>query len=163
MMKKIYLWGIGLLLAGQISCKNNQNKGVLSTSEPQVDSTEIGGLHENDSWESLMSPEKWRGYNQDTLPANWQISDSLISCFGMAGDVGGDIISTKMYENFELSWSWKISPEGNSGVFYHVIRRPHLSFTLSDCTGVSAFGRRWLSFSHRGLAKNRGQLRHAYC
>jgi len=49
MMKKIYLWGIGLLLAGQISCKNNQNKGVLSNSETQVVSTEIGGLHENDS------------------------------------------------------------------------------------------------------------------
>ena len=120
-MKKIYLWGIGLLLAGQISCKNNPNKEALSNSNFANSSAEIGDLNKNNSWESLMSPEKWRGYNQGSLPSNWQISDSLISCFGLAGDVGGDIISTKIYGNFELSWSWKISPEGNSGVFYHVI------------------------------------------
>ena len=120
-MKKIYLWGIGLLLAGQISCKNNPNKEALSNSASQASSIEMEDLNVNDSWEFLMAPEKWRGYNQPSLPSNWQISDSLISCFGMAGDMGGDIISTKMYENFELSWSWKISPEGNSGVFYHVI------------------------------------------
>lgn len=120
-MKKIYLWSIGLLLAGQFSCKNNQNKVVLSNSEPIVGLTDVEDLNKIDSWESLMSAEKWRGYNQASLPSNWQISDSIISCLGLAGDVGGDIISTKMYENFELSWSWKISPEGNSGVFYHVI------------------------------------------
>ena len=96
-MKKIYLWGIGLLLAGQISCKNNPNKEALSNSNFANSSAEIGDLNKNNSWESLMSPEKWRGYNQGSLPSNWQISDSLISCFGLAGDVGGDIISTKIY------------------------------------------------------------------
>ena len=78
-------------------------------------------INKTEKWESLMDATKWRGYNQDSLPSNWQISDSLISCYGMAGDVGGDIISTRQYANFEFSWQWKISPEGNSGVFYHVV------------------------------------------
>lgn len=72
-------------------------------------------------WESLMDASKWRAYNQNILPSNWSITDSLISCFGKAGDLGGDIISIQKYANFEFSWEWKISSEGNSGVFYHVI------------------------------------------
>jgi hypothetical protein len=96
-----------------ISCKevkktqSDQSNTLLKVAEPE--------------WESLMDATKWRAYNQNILPANWSITDSLISCFGKAGDMGGDIISTQKYANFEFSWEWKISSEGNSGVFYHVI------------------------------------------
>jgi hypothetical protein len=31
---------------------------------------------------------------------------------------GGDIITTGTYANFELTLEWKISPGGNSGIFY---------------------------------------------
>src|SRR5437870_3792288 len=34
--------------------------------------------------------------------------------------VGFDLISDSSYQNFELSWSWKISEAGNSGVKYNV-------------------------------------------
>ncbi|MFT4790424.1 MAG: hypothetical protein ACI9KR_000021 [Arcticibacterium sp.] len=96
-----------------ISCKevkktqSDQSNTLLKVAEPE--------------WESLMDATKWRAYNQNILPTNWSITDSLISCFGKAGDMGGDIISTQKYANFEFSWEWKISSEGNSGVFYHVI------------------------------------------
>jgi hypothetical protein len=96
-----------------MSCKevkktqSDQSNTLLKAAEPE--------------WESLMDASKWRGYNQNILPTNWSITDSLISCFGKAGDMGGDIISTQKYANFEFSWEWKISSEGNSGVFYHVI------------------------------------------
>tara|TARA_B110000503_G_scaffold25003_1_gene39474 strand:- start:511 stop:1197 length:687 start_codon:yes stop_codon:yes gene_type:complete len=96
-----------------MSCKevkktqSDQSNILLKAAEPE--------------WESLMDATKWRAYNQNILPTNWSIADSLISCFGKAGDMGGDIISTQKYANFEFSWEWKISSEGNSGVFYHVI------------------------------------------
>lgn len=73
------------------------------------------------AWESLMDPDKWRGFQQDSLPNNWHITDSLISFYGTELGQGGDIISVLTYANFELKWQWKISPQGNSGVFYHVI------------------------------------------
>jgi hypothetical protein len=96
-----------------MSCKevkktqSDQSNTLLKTAAPE--------------WESLMDASKWRAYNQNLLPSNWSITDSLISCFGKAGDLGGDIISIQEYTNFEFSWEWKISLEGNSGVFYHVI------------------------------------------
>ncbi|MCK0158333.1 DUF1080 domain-containing protein [Cellulophaga sp. F20128] len=72
-------------------------------------------------WVSLTNATDWRGYNKEELPDNWSIKDGIIECFGKAGDVGGDVISTKTYDNFELVFEWKISKVGNSGVFYHVV------------------------------------------
>jgi len=96
-----------------MSCKEGKKKPADQSNEHLASAAP--------EWESLMDATKWRAYNQNTLPSNWSISDSLISCYGMAGDVGGDIISKQQYANFEFYWEWKISPEGNSGVFYHVI------------------------------------------
>jgi hypothetical protein len=40
---------------------------------------------------------------------------------GLGGDIGGDIVSDGEYENFILKWDWKLGPNGNSGVMYHVL------------------------------------------
>ena len=37
---------------------------------------------------------------------------------------GGDIYTAQEYENYELSWEWKISPAGNSGLKYRVAKYP---------------------------------------
>lgn len=72
-----------------------------------------------------MDANAWRGYNQDSLPHNWEIRDGIIECFGKAGDMGGDIITNEQFDNFELQLEWKISKGGNSGIFYHVVESPH--------------------------------------
>src|SRR5258708_4484298 len=56
----------------------------------------------------------WRGYRKDSLPAGWQVVDGALTRVGP----GGDIITTGTYANFELTLEWKISPGGNSGIFY---------------------------------------------
>ena len=56
----------------------------------------------------------WRGYRQQTLPAGWQVKDGALT--RVAG--GGDIITDEQFKNFELALEWKISPGGNSGIFY---------------------------------------------
>jgi hypothetical protein len=65
----------------------------------------------------------WRGFNKTTFPAGWVIDSGTLKALGVAeGDTGGDIVYEKeSFEFFELVWDWKISPGGNSGVFYHVI------------------------------------------
>lgn len=74
-----------------------------------------------ETWVALNSAGDWRGYNQQELPPNWQLKDGILECLGQAGDVGGDIISTETYDNFEFAFEWKIGKGGNSGVFYHVV------------------------------------------
>jgi hypothetical protein len=47
----------------------------------------------------------------------WKISGGWLQCLGKGG---GDIISTAAYEQFELTWEWKLENGGNSGVKYFV-------------------------------------------
>lgn len=62
----------------------------------------------------------WRSFQNDSLKA-WAVEDE---CIAKVGD-GNDIMTKDEYENFELKLEWKISPEGNSGVFYHVVEGNH--------------------------------------
>ena len=64
----------------------------------------------------------WHAFNKPGKVENWTIIDGTLVCLGAAEwDTGGDIVSDDEYENFELSWDWKIDKGGNSGVMYHVI------------------------------------------
>ena len=62
------------------------------------------------------STEGWRGHGKDAFPEEgWIIEDSTLRC--VAGTGGGNIIYDRKFSNFELSFEWKISEAGNSGVF----------------------------------------------
>jgi hypothetical protein len=72
----------------------------------------------------------WRGLGYDSVPtAHWKIENGSIRKLA-DGQVprlpdgqpasGGDLMTRETYRNFELSWDWKISRAGNSGVKYNV-------------------------------------------
>lgn len=64
----------------------------------------------------------WHGFNKTGDIKNWQIEDGALVCLGAAADAhGGDIVTDNEYENFMLSWDWKMTTGGNSGVMYHVV------------------------------------------
>ncbi len=72
----------------------------------------------------------WRGLGYDSVPtAHWKIENGAIRKLA-DGQVprlpdgqpaaGGDLMTRDTYRDFELSWEWKISRAGNSGVKYDV-------------------------------------------
>lgn len=70
-----------------------------------------------DGWELLFdgtSMEGWRGYGRDHLPAGWDARDGALTRVGP----GGDIVTDRVFEDFELSLEWRVEVGGNSGVFY---------------------------------------------
>lgn len=108
--------GISLLAISLIACTNkNTKKDTVTSEQPE---TETG-------WISLFDGKTlngWHGFNKTGEVKNWTIEDSALVCLGAAhGDTGGDIVSDKEFENFELTWDWKITKGGNSGVMYHVV------------------------------------------
>ena len=69
------------------------------------------------------SLEGWRGYGKDEVPTRWSIDDGCLKFSGTGTGEGqqgngGDIIFAHKFKNFELSFDWKVSKGGNSGVFY---------------------------------------------
>jgi hypothetical protein len=56
----------------------------------------------------------WRGYQQKSMPAGWSVVDGTLA----KSTTVGDIVSVDQFGDFELMIDWKISPGGNSGIFY---------------------------------------------
>lgn len=68
-------------------------------------------------WRPLFdgtSTAAWRGYHEQIFPPGWRIVDGTLTKTGSVHD----IITRDQFGNFELALDWKLSPGGNSGVFY---------------------------------------------
>jgi len=71
----------------------------------------------------------WRGYKMQTMPPGWSVVDGILTrvkggAGGKGAGGGDDIVTTEEFASFELSLEWKLVPNGNSGVLYHVSEEP---------------------------------------
>jgi len=62
----------------------------------------------------------WRVFRAGEPDKGWKVKDGALS---PDPKTSKDIISTDQFGDFELSFQWKISPKGNSGVMFHVIEQ----------------------------------------
>src|SRR5688500_5489165 len=117
----------GLIITGtamvMIACNNSDSKADAGKDTTATATTNVAETE----WVSLFDGKTlsgWHGYNKTGEIKNWTIEDSAMVCLGTAqGDTGGDIVTDKEFEDFELAWEWKITKGGNSGVMYHVIEK----------------------------------------
>ncbi len=113
-MKSIFLFIIAIAVA---SC--NQASKAPAETETTETAKEPVSLFDGQTLQG------WHGFNKTGEITNWMVEDGAMVCLGAAeGDIGGDIVSDAEYENFELTWEWKVTPGGNSGVMYHVVEDP---------------------------------------
>ncbi|GAB1414997.1 DUF1080 domain-containing protein [Paludibacter sp.] len=116
MRKTFYFLTIILASMNIIACagpskkQNKKNNDAKETSEwiTLFDGTSLDG---------------WRGYNRKDVPGAWSIDNGALKISGSgqgeAGNKdGGDIIFDRKFKNFELTFEWKVSKGGNSGIFY---------------------------------------------
>lgn len=113
-MKKL----IVLLIAiSFFNCKNEKDQAKKEM-EKEV---EVETTQKND-WVMLFdgsSFDNWRGYGSESMHPEWTIEgDAMVFTPGEEG--GKNIITKGTYTNFMLSLEWKISENGNSGIFWGV-------------------------------------------
>ena len=86
------------------------------------------GITSKSGWVSLFDGKTlkgWHNYNKTGPVNSWAVTHGTLVCLGETpGATGGDIVTDKVYGNFELEWSWKVEKGSNSGVMYHVIESP---------------------------------------
>ena len=113
-MKKLIIL---LMAVAFFGCKNEKDQAKKEM-EKEV---EVETTQEND-WVMLFdgsSFDNWRGYGSDTMHPEWTLDgDTMLFTPGEEG--GKNIISKGTYTNFMLSLEWKISENGNSGIFWGV-------------------------------------------
>ena len=83
-------------------------------------------------WRLLFDGETtagWRGYNLDAFPdTGWAVVDGALVVGATATDpdvpIGGDIVTTESFTDFDLRFEFMLSEVANSGVLYRVIEEP---------------------------------------
>jgi len=61
--------------------------------------------------------EQWVTVRGEAVQSGWSFEDGALKCEGRGA---GLLLTKQNYRNFELSWEWKISAGGNSGIKYRV-------------------------------------------
>jgi hypothetical protein len=73
-----------------------------------------------EGWRLLFdgkSLDGWRGYKTETIGEGWSVQDNAIV---LNKAKAGDLMTKEEFGDFELSFEWKITEGGNSGVIYRV-------------------------------------------
>jgi hypothetical protein len=73
-------------------------------------------------WKLLFDGQSvngWRGFRKSGFPTQgWLVEDGWLKC--VAGGRGGDIVTHEEFEDFELSWEWRLPAKANNGVKYFI-------------------------------------------
>ncbi len=112
-MKKLNYFNLLILTLVTFSCISVTEKqnNVLTKQEIK------------DGWKLLFdgkSMDQWVMFKTGDPVTGWKVIDGEMQNSGTDSDHSGDIITEDDYENFELDIEWKINPQSNSGIFYHV-------------------------------------------
>lgn len=112
-MKKSFLITLAILTTTFAFSQKNDRNNILTEKEAAQ------------GWQLLFDGHSlagWKGYNSEQVFSCWSVKNGELICQGEGGsETAGDIITTQKFDNFELSIEWSISPQGNSGIFYHVL------------------------------------------
>jgi hypothetical protein len=108
----------------------------------------------------------WRGLGMSGPPAgHWTVEDGTIKKIATKNvpmvdgkrQPGGDLITDKLYHNFELEWDWKMTPVGNSGLKYNVSEQLSLAGgkTAAELSPSTAQNRAALGFEYQMIDDDR--------
>ena len=88
----------------------------------------LTGDEKKAGWQLLFDGKTTNGWHTYGLTATrgWEVQNGELIALGQAGPEGSanDIVTDREFENFDLTLEWKISPGGNSGVFFNVVEDP---------------------------------------
>lgn len=115
------LAGIALLvalpLAASFQVTSARDAGM---SQGQGAQSPPGARSAGDDWQVLFDGsdlDAWRGYATGTVPEGWRMDGDTLHFAGGRGD----IMTRESFGSFDLRLEWKISPGGNSGIFYRAV------------------------------------------
>lgn len=100
---------------------------ITSCSSPKAKDNELSREEKEQGYELLFDGKTlngWHVYNQGKISSTWVAENGELKCLPGTDERHGDLITDQDFENYELIFDWKISKEGNSGVFINVFERP---------------------------------------
>ncbi|QDV09356.1 Trehalose utilization [Planctomycetes bacterium Poly30] len=100
----------GLLTRGTEWAATGTVRDVRTAPAPLTDAEKADG------WISLMDRAAWRSFSGSATPAGWNFNGETIVREANAGD----IVTNELFGDFELTFDWKTTVAGNSGLKYRI-------------------------------------------
>lgn len=133
----IKLFVLGCLLMG---CKEKVKKDTPTwrTKKAAIENqvhNQVLDVEKEQGWQLLFDGKTldgWHLYNKpdSTHLSAWEVKDGMLYCNALDETrVFGDLVTDKVYENFELTFEWQMALRGNGGVFINVQEAPEFSAT----------------------------------
>jgi len=169
------LIAIGILaVAGLAACRSGAPSGAdtlpASASQSSVPN-QLTAAERQAGWRLLFDGRTlagWRGLGYPNVPAgHWTVEDGAIEKVATASVLagpdgrrppGGDLMTVATFGDFELSWDWKMSPAGNSGMKYNVseeLSGGQASNVLRPATGTSGVSHSAIGFEYQMIDDDR--------
>lgn len=102
-----------------IGCHSPNTATTISANNPDTTSKMV--------WQNLSDSNdlQWHTYGKNELTKAWRFEGNTLHLRSAVKDGwqtkdGGDIVTNKEYENFDLQLEWKISEGENSGIMFYV-------------------------------------------
>jgi len=99
---------------------------LISSSITQVKDNQLSSQEQKEGYKLLFdgkSTKGWHLYNQGKIASVWVAKNGELKCTPGLEAAHGDLVTDEKFVNYELKFDWKISKEGNSGVFINVLER----------------------------------------
>jgi hypothetical protein len=107
-------WGAALSVVVVVAT----TRGAAGAAEPN----QLTAEEKAAGWKLLFdgqSARGWHSFKKRTFPeTGWVVEDGWFKC--VANGHGGDIVSMEEFNDFELSWEWRIPPKANNGLKYFI-------------------------------------------
>ena len=101
---------------------------VLTSCENQPTQNRLTEQEKEEGWQLLFDGKTlngWHIYNQPDAQPVWKVIEGVIECDPDKHEgESGDLVTDKVFENFELTFEWQLKEAGNSGVFINVLEDP---------------------------------------
>lgn len=126
-----------LIATALLSCTSQKESanGEAGSEAPSGPNT-LTESEKAEGWQLLFDGQTldgWKRFNHDTIGPLWSVKDGAILCDGEglgegSGAMGGSLVTTRQFGNFDLMLEYKLSEGGNSGVLYHVVEDPKYKY-----------------------------------
>jgi hypothetical protein len=95
---------------------------ALAADAPAAPPNTLTAAEQAAGWKLLFDGQSltgWRSFKKPAPPeSGWEVKEGALTC--VKGGKGGDLITVDTFDNFDLSWEWKMPPRSNNGVKYFI-------------------------------------------
>jgi len=99
--------------------------GLWAAPAEPVSANTLTSAEKATGWKLLFDGQSlagWRAYQKPgakvAIGPGWKVEEGILK--KLAGVAGGDIITEQMFDDYELSWEWRLAKGANNGVKYFV-------------------------------------------